>query len=61
VHPVPVPFAVWRTLPGAPLTRHQIALMKSDKVVDPALSALPELGVAPRDVTDTRWEMTGRT
>ncbi|RDC71312.1 complex I NDUFA9 subunit family protein [Rhodovulum sp. 12E13] len=68
VHAVPVPFAVWRALagvserlPGAPLTRHQIALMESDKVVDPGLPGLPELGVVPRGVTETLREMTGRT
>lgn len=67
LRPVPVPFAVWRTvagvaerLPDAPLTRHQIALMESDKVADPGLEGLSDLGVVPRGVAETLQQMTAR-
>src|SRR5215207_3099636 len=49
---MPMPFFVWKTLasvsehlPGAPLTRHQIALMQHDNVASPNLPGLPQLSI----------------
>ena len=49
---VPMPFVLWQALawisehlPGAPLTRHQIALMRHDNVASPDLPGLPQLGI----------------
>jgi uncharacterized protein YbjT (DUF2867 family) len=57
VRTVPMPFAVWRALagvaeflPGTPLTRNQIALMKRDNVASDDLPGLPELAVRPTAV-----------
>src|SRR3954470_11232440 len=57
VRTVPMPFAVWRALagvaeflPGTPLTRNQIALMKRDNVASGDLPGLPELSVTPTAV-----------
>jgi len=57
VRTVPMPFAVWRALggvaeflPGTPLTRNQIALMKRDNVASDDRPGLPELAVTPTAV-----------
>src|SRR5215217_951863 len=49
---VPMPFVLWHALasvsehlPGAPLTRHQIALMQHDNVASSSLPGLPQLGI----------------
>src|SRR5829696_3125704 len=54
---VPVPFSLWNVLatileyvPGAPLTRDQIALMQNDNVASSQLPGLRELGVEPTPV-----------
>jgi uncharacterized protein YbjT (DUF2867 family) len=54
---IPVPFAVWHVLatiseyvPGAPLTRDQIALMQNDNVVSSQFPGLRELGIEPTSV-----------
>lgn len=54
---VPVPFALWRPLagiaerlPGAPLTRAQVALMQMDNVASSALPGMASLDIAPRGV-----------
>src|SRR5215207_9982930 len=54
---VPVPFSLWNVLatiseyvPGAPLTRDQIALMQNDNVASSQLPGLSELGVEPTPV-----------
>jgi NADH dehydrogenase len=59
VRTVPMPFAVWRALagvaeflPGTPLTRNQIALMKHDNVASDDLPGLPELFVTPTAVEE---------
>src|SRR4051812_43259387 len=51
---VPMPFVLWHALawisehvPGAPLTRNQIALMQHDNVASPNCPGLPELGIKP--------------
>jgi uncharacterized protein YbjT (DUF2867 family) len=51
---LPVPFALWHALawfaehlPGSPLTRSQIALMRRDNVASLALPGLRELGIEP--------------
>jgi uncharacterized protein YbjT (DUF2867 family) len=51
---VPMPFALWHAIariaeyvPGAPLTRDQIALMQNDNVASPHLPGLAELGIQP--------------
>jgi uncharacterized protein YbjT (DUF2867 family) len=56
---LPLPFAVWQALagllgpvPGAPITRHQIALMRKDNVADPNLPGFAELGLAPAAVEE---------
>lgn len=54
---LPVPFAVWRplarvaeSLPGAPLTRSQVALMEFDNVADDNLPGLSDLVASRTDV-----------
>jgi uncharacterized protein YbjT (DUF2867 family) len=56
---VPVPFALWQALaglaerlPGAPLTRDQVALMRRDNLASAELPGLPELGIAPTPIED---------
>ena len=51
---MPMPFVLWHALawisehvPGAPLTRNQIALMQHDNVASPNFPGLPELGIKP--------------
>jgi uncharacterized protein YbjT (DUF2867 family) len=51
---VPMPFVLWHALawisehvPGAPLTRNQIALMQHDNVASANHPGLPELGIKP--------------
>ena len=51
---VPMPFPLWHALawfaehlPGSPLTRNQIALMRRDNVASLALPGLRELGIEP--------------
>ncbi len=57
VRPVPVPFPIWQALariaerlPGAPLTRSQIALLRHDNVASDALPGLADLGLSARDI-----------
>jgi len=52
LRPLPVPFPLWHAvallaerLPGAPLTRDQVALMRDDKI---AADGLATLGIAPQ-------------
>lgn len=59
VWPVPVPFLAWRSvalvserLPGAPLTRSQVALVRQDNVASADLPNLGELGITPTDIVD---------
>lgn len=54
LRPVPVPFAVWRALaamaerlPGAPLTRSQVALIERDNIASSDLPGLGDLDIAP--------------
>ncbi|SFQ03890.1 complex I NDUFA9 subunit family protein [Tranquillimonas alkanivorans] len=54
---LPLPFPVWTGLacfaehmPGAPLTRHQVALMRIDNVADPDVPGLSDLGLAPEHI-----------
>lgn len=56
---LPLPFSVWqatagllRPLPGAPITEHQIALMRQDNVADPELPGFAELGLEPASVEE---------
>jgi NADH dehydrogenase len=49
-----MPFALWHALawiseqvPGSPLTRNQIALMRRDNLASPDLPGLPELAIEP--------------
>jgi NADH dehydrogenase len=51
---MPMPFVLWHALawisehvPGAPLTRNQIALMQHDNVASLNYPGLPELGIKP--------------
>jgi NADH dehydrogenase len=64
---IPVPFALWHVLatvseyvPGAPLTRDQIALMQNDNVASSQLPGLRELGVEPTPV-DSVLDEVGRS
>src|SRR5918994_5465035 len=63
---LPVPFALWHVLatvseyvPGATLTRDQIALMQNDNVASPDFPGLRELGVEPTPV-DAVLDEVGR-
>lgn len=54
---IPVPFAAWQTfgwfgemLPGAPLTRDQVELMRIDNVASGDLPGFGSLGVDPRPI-----------
>ena len=54
---IPMPFAVWHALawfaehlPGSPLTRNQIALMRRDNVASLTLPGLRELGIEPTPI-----------
>jgi len=56
---LPLPIPVWqatagllRPLPGAPITEHQIALMRQDNVADPELPGFAELGLEPASVEE---------
>lgn len=60
-HPLllPVPFAGWQglallaeQLPGAPLTRNQVALMRHDNTASGKLPGFTELGIEPQGVRD---------
>jgi NADH dehydrogenase len=51
---VSMPFALWHALawifeyvPGSPLTRNQVELMRRDNVASPNLPGLPELAIQP--------------
>jgi uncharacterized protein YbjT (DUF2867 family) len=54
---VPVPFALWRILasgaeflPGAPLTRNQVALMQRDNIASADCPGLSSLDIAPTEI-----------
>ena len=54
---MPVPFALWRILasgaeflPGAPLTRNQVALMQRDNIASADCAGLPSLDIAPTEI-----------
>src|SRR6266536_913239 len=56
-HLIPVPFAVWHALawaseilPGPPLTRNQVELMKIDTVSSPEMPGFVELEISPHSV-----------
>ena len=66
VRTVPMPFAAWQALagvaeflPGTPLTRNQIALMKHDNVVSGDLPGLSELAVTPTAVEAVVLQIAG--
>ena len=57
VRTVPMPFAVWKALataaemlPGLPLTRNQVELMREDNVTRTGMCGLIELGIEPMDI-----------
>ena len=63
---VPMPFLLWRALawvseflPGAPLTRNQIALMQRDNVASGSLPGLSSLGIAPTAIEDVVLAIEG--
>jgi len=63
---VPVPFALWEALarmaeflPGAPLTRNQVALMRRHNVASGSLPGLQDLGIRPTAVEDVLPALTG--
>lgn len=56
---VPMPFAGWTVLagaaellPGAPLTRNQVELMRHDNVATAGRPGFATLGIVPRDIED---------
>jgi NADH dehydrogenase len=58
-HLVPMPFVLWEALallcefvPGAPLTRNQVSLMRRDNVVSQDLPDLRDLHIAPTALED---------
>jgi hypothetical protein len=62
-----MPFAVWQALasvaeflPGTPLTRNQIALMKHDNIASDDLPGLPELSVTPTALEAIVLQIAGR-
>jgi uncharacterized protein YbjT (DUF2867 family) len=63
---VPVPFALWEALafaaefvPGAPLTRNQVALMRCDTVASGNLPGLQDLRLRPMALEDALPALTG--
>jgi uncharacterized protein YbjT (DUF2867 family) len=67
VRTVPMPFAVWQALarvaeflPGAPLTRNQIALMRRDNIASDDMPGLSKLSVTPTAVEAIVPEIVGR-
>lgn len=63
---IPVPFALWHGVatvseyvPGAPLTRDQIALMQQDNIVSSQFPGLCELGIEPTSVDAVLGELGG--
>ncbi|MCV2870256.1 complex I NDUFA9 subunit family protein [Defluviimonas sp. WL0002] len=66
---LPVPFPVWQAiaavaeyLPGAPLTRSQIALVKTDNVAQGSCAGLGDLDITPTDITEfVRRECRGES
>jgi hypothetical protein len=63
-----MPFLLWHILasvsehvPGAPLTRNQIALMQHDNVASPNLPGLPELGIKPTAIEAVLPEIERRS
>jgi uncharacterized protein YbjT (DUF2867 family) len=66
VRTVPMPFAAWQALagvaeflPGTPLTRNQIALMKHDNIASGDLPGLPELAITPTAVEAVVLQIAG--
>jgi uncharacterized protein YbjT (DUF2867 family) len=56
---IPIPFAVWHALawaseilPGLPLTRNQVELMRIDSVSSPEMSGFAELGISPHSIEE---------
>ncbi|MCI3953069.1 MAG: epimerase [Burkholderiales bacterium] len=65
---MPMPFVLWHALawvsehvPGASLTRNQIALMQHDNVASPCLPGLPELGIKPTAIETVLPEIERRS
>jgi NADH dehydrogenase len=63
---IPMPFALWNVaarisefVPGAPLTRDQIALFRSDNVASAHLPGLAELGIQPTPIDAVLQEVRG--
>jgi uncharacterized protein YbjT (DUF2867 family) len=63
---VPMPFALWEALalmaelvPGAPLTRDQVALMRHDNVASSDLPGLSALGIQPMAIEDIAATIAG--
>ena len=67
VRTVPMPFAAWQALalvaeflPGAPLTRNQVALMQHDNIASDDLPGLLELSITPTALETVVPEIAGR-
>ena len=54
---MPFPFSLWHVigsvaeaLPGPPLTRNQVELMKQDNISEPETSGFEDLQIAPQSI-----------
>ncbi len=61
---IPIPFAVWDALawaseiiPGLPLTRSQVELMRIDTVSSPRMPGFAELGISPLSIEELLHRM----
>lgn len=56
---IPMPFAIWHALawaseilPGLPLTRNQVELMRIDSVPSPEMPGFADLGISPHSIEE---------
>ena len=64
----PVPFPIWRalalfaeTLPGSPLSRSQVELMKVDTIASAGMPGFDALGIVPRPIEHTLEQILTRS
>ena len=65
---VPLPFALWRVLasgaeflPGSPLTRNQVALMRRDNIASADYPGLSSLDITPTEIETLRSAVVDRS
>jgi uncharacterized protein YbjT (DUF2867 family) len=61
---IPIPFAAWHALariaeflPGLPITRSQVELIKVDNVSSPQMPGFADLGISPHSIEEILQEM----